>query len=247
MKNGREALILQPRDQLLLHFLAELRILDRSQIERLAGFGSISRVNVRLARLRGNGLILRYFTATSTGSRRSIYALSKQGAREVSTPYRPLKWPSDTIVLGNAFVAHQLTLNDLYIRAMKEGIRWQRPDKPLVPAVPLIPDAYMKDASTSFFVELDLGTEALPVWTRKVTEYLKLAVSGTYLQIIPHSFFAVLIVANSEKRLRSLRQQVAKQTQKLFWFATLETINRQGFWSVSWLRATGDHLSFPGA
>lgn len=247
MKNGREALILQPRDLLLLRFLAQLRVLDRSQIERLAGFGSISRVNVRLARLRGNGLILRYFTATSTGSRRSIYTLSKHGAREASMSHRALKWSPDTIVLGNAFIAHQLSLNDLYISAMKEGVRWQQPAKPLFPSVPIIPDAYMKDASASFFVELDLGTEALQVWTRKVAEYLKLAVSGAYLQIIPHSSFAVLVVANSEKRLRSLRQQVAKQTQKLFWFATLETTNRQGFWSVSWLRATGDHLSLPGA
>ena len=246
MKNGRDAPVLQPRDLLLLRSLAYRRILDRKQIERMVGFHSVSRVNSRLARLRCADLILRYFTATSTGSKRALYALSRQGALEAHAPFVPLKWRPGSVLLGNAFVAHQLALNDVYIAATVEGVRWQQPTSPLSPTIRVIPDAYLADEERSFFVEMDLGTEALPIWTRKAAEYLRLATTGAYRTVIPHTHFAVLIVANDDTRLVTLRRHIAKQTQKLFWFATLDTIMRQGFWSTSWLRATGDAPSLPG-
>ena len=247
MKNGRSTLVLQSRDRILLRNLAILRILDRRQIERLAGFHSASRVNLRLARLRKAGLIVRYFTATSTGSRRAVYALSKRGAVEVNVTFVPLKWRPDSFLLGNAFVAHQLALNDLYIEASKSGVRWQQPTSPLSATIRLVPDVCIVDDERSFFIEIDLSTETLTVWDQKTAAYLRLATTGEYRSIVPHSHFAVLVVANSDVRLDALRRHIAKQTQKLFWFATLNTIMRQGFWSASWLRATGDIRSLPGA
>ncbi len=246
LKSGPSGLALQPRDLLLLRSLALLRILDRRQIEHLAGFHSVSRVNVRLGRLRDGGLIHRYFTATNTGSRRSIYALSKQGAGEARVPFAPTKWRPDSFLLGNAFVAHQLALNDLYIAAKEQDIRWHQPTSPLSSAVRIIPDALLANAERSFFLEMDLGTEALPVWRQKVSAYMRLAVTGQYRGIIPHPHFAVLVVADTETRLEQLRRHIAKQTSKLFWFATLNTIIGSGFWSASWLRATGDIRSPPG-
>jgi len=247
LKNGPEALVIQRRDLLILRSLGTLRILDRVQIEQLAGFHSISRVNVRLSKLRKAGLIYRYYTATSTGGRRSVYSLSKRGALEVHAPSAPLKWRRDSFVLGNAFVAHQLGLNDLIIAASGEGIRWQRPSSILSPTIRLIPDAYIADGERSFFVELDLGSESLSVWTEKTSAYVKLAVTGEFRNVIPHSQFAVMVVADDDSRLETLRRHISKQTQKLFWFSTLDTIKRQGFWSASWLRATGEIRSLPGA
>lgn len=247
MKNGRRQLSIQPRDLSLLRSLALLRILDRRQIEQLAGFYSISRVNVRLARLRKAGLIVRYFTATSTGSRRSVYALTRRGALEAQSPFLPLKWRPDSFLLGNAFVAHQLALNDLYIAASGDGIRWEIPSAPLSPAIRVIPDAYIADSQRSFFLEMDLGTEPLTVWTQKAKAYLNLALTGAYRDITLHPHFAVLIVTADDARLEALRRHIAKQTSKLFWFSTLDIIKRQGFWSASWLRATGDTCSPPGA
>ena len=246
MKSGPSNLVLQPRDLVVLRSLALLRILDRRQIEQLAGFHSVSRVNVRLGRLRDAGLIRRYFTATSTGSRRSIYALSKQGAREASAPFVPTKWRPDSFLLGNAFVAHQLALGDLYIVAIGQGINWQQLTAPLSSAVQLIPDALITNAERSFFIEMDLGTETLPVWAKKVSAYVRLALTAGFRSIISHPQFAVLVVADSEPRLEMLRRHIAKQTSKLFWFSTLNTIIGQGFWSASWLRATGDTRSPPG-
>lgn len=231
----------------MLRSLALLRILDRRQIEQVAGFHSVSRVNVRLARLRREGLIVRYYTATSTGSRRSVYGLTKRGALEAQSPFVPLRWRPDSFLLGNAFVAHQLALNDLYIAASGNAIEWQTPSSPLSPVVRLIPDAYLADSQRSFFLEMDLGTETLAVWTQKTAAYLKLAVTGTHRDIIPHPYFAILVVTDDKVRMETLRRHIAKQTTKLFWFSTLDIIKRQGFWSTSWLRATGNDRSPPGA
>ncbi len=90
------------------------------------------------------------------------------------------------------------------------------------------------------FLEVDLGTEALSVWQQKTATYLQLAVSGEFLKRFRQSQFRVLVVANSDRRLANIRSLVAKSTDKVFWFATLESINRDGFWSPVWLRPTGE-------
>jgi hypothetical protein len=225
-----------------------LRLLDRRQIEQIAGFHSVSRANVRLARLRNAGLITRYFTATATGSRRSVYGLTKRGAVEVQLPHVPFKWKPETVLLGNSFAAHQLALSDIYIGATSGlDVRWRTFSVPPVPSIPIIPDTQIETLAQSFFVEMDLGTEPLPIWTRKVTQYLKLASSGAFREIVAHPQFSVLVVTDAEERMHLLRRHIAKQTQKLFWFQTLSTIQRQGFWSASWLRSEGSALSPPGA
>jgi len=47
------------------------------------------------------------------------------------------------------------------------------------------------------------------------------------------------VVASSEKRLANIRGAVAKSIDRIFWFSTFETIQRDGFWSPVWLRPTG--------
>jgi hypothetical protein len=233
---------------LLLRSLALLRLLDRRQIEQLVGFHSVSRANVRLARLRHSGLIVRYFTATATGSRRSVYALTKRGATEVQLPHIPLKWKPDSILLGSSFAAHQLALSDIYIGAMAgPDVLWRTFSVPPVPSIPIIPDAAIMSPAQLLFLEMDLGTEPLPVWSRKAALYLKLASSGAFREIVPHPQFAVLVVTDDDERMHLLRRHIAKQTQKLFWFQTLSIIQGQGFWSASWLRPEGSALSPPGA
>lgn len=244
MPNG---IRLQPRDITLLRFLSLLRILDRRQIERIAGFTSISRVNVRLGKLRKAGLIVRYFTGSISGSRRSLYALTKSGSVAVETPFVPLKWKPDSVLLGNAFVAHQLALNDIYIEgALGRGIAWKIFTQPLSASIPLIPDAFIETEARALFVELDLGTEQLTVWTRKTSLYLRLATSGAFKEFTSHSQFAVLVITSNESRMQTLRRHISKQTQKLFWFASLDIIMRQGFWSSVWLRPHGEGQSQPG-
>jgi hypothetical protein len=168
--------------------------------------------------------------------------------KEVGLGFTRYQNNPDAILLGNSFATHQLALSDIYIEAMGgRDIRWRTFSVPPVPSIPIIPDAAIESPAQSFFLEMDLGTEPLPVWSRKVAQYLKLAASGTFREIVAQSQFAVLVVAVTDERMHLLRRHIAKQTPKLFWFQTLSTIQRQGFWSAFWLRSEGSALSRPGA
>ena len=90
------------------------------------------------------------------------------------------------------------------------------------------------------FLEVDLGTEALSVWQQKTASYLQLAVSGEFQKLFRLSQFRVLVVTSSQRRLANIRATVSKSTDKVFWFATFENINRDGVWSPVWVRPAGD-------
>src|SRR5262249_27709999 len=106
------------------------------------------------------------------------------------------------------------------------------------------PDGYLeiaaKEATRAMFLELDRGTEALKVWQQKIAYYLQLALSGVFQQQFRQPQFRVLVVANTERRLANIRSTVAKSTDKIVWFTTLDAIKRDGFWSPIWLRPLGD-------
>jgi len=51
-----------------------------------------------------------------------------------------------------------------------------------------------------------------------------------------------LVVANSERRLASLRAATAELTEKIFWFTTFEAVTKNGFWSAIWQRPTDPRL-----
>ena len=89
------------------------------------------------------------------------------------------------------------------------------------------------------FLEVDLGTEALPVLQKKIQLYLQLAVSGEFARIFSQPQFRVVLVLHSDRRLESVRALTAKMTDKIFWFSTFDNINRDSFWSPIWLRPTG--------
>jgi hypothetical protein len=108
----------------------------------------------------------------------------------------------------------------------------------------LIPDGYAELATPlkplAMFVEVDLGNESRKAWLKKVNEYLRYAVSGNYQRQFTHPQFRVLVLANSERRLASLRAVTASLTDKIFWFATISSISDAGFWSPIWQRAASD-------
>jgi hypothetical protein len=152
------------------------------------------------------------------------------------------------------FVRHRLEINRVHLLVRFSSIpvpgwwliRWQDFRQTLSASVPLIPDGYFelgsKDGFRSCFVEIDLGTEAAPVLGKKAALYLELATSGEFPKQFGRSQFRVLIVTTSERRLQNLRAAVAKHTDKIFWFATLDELSRERFWSGVWLRPTGNQL-----
>jgi hypothetical protein len=242
---------LQPRDLELLRELALMRVADREQVKIAAGFHSTTRVNTRLLSLTRAGLLRRFFLG-SGGGRKALYALSQKGAQMAQVPCRGPRRRQNEMLVADFFVQHQLTINALYC-GLKFGtipvprvrfVNWLAFHEPLIAGLSLIPDGYVEFATPSgidaSFLEVDLGHEGLAIWKEKTRHYLQLALSGKYERQFKQSRFRVLVVANSERRLHSIRAAVAGITQKIFWFATLDAVHGKRFFGPAWLRPVGE-------
>ncbi len=251
MSGNSQGIVLQERDRRLLGELAVMRVADREQIKLAARFGSTSRANARLLALTRSGLLRRFFLGTVGGARKALYAVSSKGAALVSAPVRGPRRGRDQTLVADVFVSHQLEINNVYCTLKHTAIpvpdvsfvRWQGFHEPFQ-ATTLIPDGYAELSTPSkplaMFLEVDLGNESRAVWQKKVSEYLRYAVSGNFQRQFAHPQFRVLVLANSERRLASLRGATAKITDKIFWFATLSSLSDPGFWSPIWQRAISD-------
>jgi hypothetical protein len=250
--NERAGFVLQDRDRHLLTELAEMRIADRETVRVAAGFGSIPRANSRLLKLTRAGLLRRFFTGSVAHGRKAVYTLTPKGAALVGSQLGGIQRTSGRIVVGDRFVEHQSVVNEVYITLKYRPSpsadlslrRWLSFRRELTEAVKLKPDGYCElqrgEIIRAMFLEVDMGTEPLTQWQRKTAYYLHLAISGEFTKRFRQPQFRVLVVATSEKRLLNIRSTVAKSTDKIFWFTTLDNINRDGLWSPIWLRPSGD-------
>ena len=249
MTGSRKAnLVLQNRDRRLLEELSVMRVIDREQAKVVAGFGSTTRVNARLLAMVRAGLLARFFVGTIVGGRRAIYTSTRRGAAAVGRPFRGIRKPSDELLVGNLFLAHQMAVNGVYVAVKHvpipvKGVNLQRFltfQVVLSPAVPIIPDGYFELSQTTKviaqFLEVDLGTETLRRWREKVHAYLRLAIGGEFSRLFGLPRFRVLVLANSERRRDRLRKATEEVTERIFWFATLADINDDNLWSEVWLR-----------
>lgn len=246
--NNKRGMILQERDRRFLEELATLRVVDREQAKIVAGFGSTTRVNARLLLLTRAGLLRRFFTATSIGGAKALYALTAKGARLLDVPLRGPRRRKDELLVAGYFVHHQLMINEIYCTVKYQPIqpdgirfeRWHTFFAPIAHELRLIPDGYMEfdtpAGRVAAFLEVDLGAEHGPVWKEKTENYLQLALreeQGAERILRP---FRVLVITNSERRLHSVRAVVSGKTDKIFWFADFNAIRNQSFWAPIWLR-----------
>jgi hypothetical protein len=250
--NEHYGMVIQERDRHLLRELGVMRVIDREQAKTVAGFGSTTRTNVRLLLLTRAGLLRRFFLGTSGGGKKALYALSAKGAQLVDVPLRGPRRRKDESLATDVFVQHQLIVNQIYC-ALKYGTipvsgtsvrRWVAFHQPLASGLRLIPDGYVEVATpagiVAMFLEVDLGNESRTVWKEKVRNYLQFALSGDCEREFGQSRFRVLVLANSERRLLSIRKAVSDATDKIFWFGSLASVNRDGFFAPVWLRPTGE-------
>lgn len=244
MTGNNHNYILQNRDRLLLRIIGLLRFVDREQAKLALGFGSTTRINTRLRALVWLGLLKQFFVATSVGTRKAIYALTRRGAAVAGVQFRRVRFLKGRLIGSDLFIEHQLQLNSIYLSLTRppagvEMNNWKTFDDPLSPAINLKPDAYCElrsDAVRPVFVEVDMGTEARRIWQRKINEYLKLAVTEDFQRLFQQRQFRVLIITTSERRLQAILATVAKQTDKIFFGTTFNAINRESFWGCIWLR-----------
>jgi Replication-relaxation len=244
-------MVIQERDRHLLRDLAIMRVIDREQAKVVAGFGSTTRTNARLLALTRTGLLRRFFLGTIAGGAKALYTLSEKGARLVGVPQTGPRRRQDEAVVADFFIQHQLAINEVYCAVkysnrMPAGIAfklWMVFPKRPVPGLRLIPDGYVELETPSgvaaAFLEVDLGHERPRVWQDKVRNYLDLAVTGNFEREFKRHRFRVLVVADSERRLDAIRIVVLSATDKIFWFATFESIRRHGVFAPIWLRPKG--------
>lgn len=248
--NKPKGMVIQDRDRALLRALSELRVIDREQAKVVGGFTSTTRVNARLLALTQAGMLKRFFLGTRAGGAKALYSLSPKGAAYVGVRERGPQRRHDAALVGDLFVEHQLAVNDIYCAFKTQSLpgvslrEWRFFYKPLTPLIRLVPDAYLEletpSGTSSAFLELDRGSESLKVWKEKVRNYLQYAVSEAFAKEFRQSRFRVLVIAHSERRMQSIRRAVGEATDKIFWFASLESINRDGLFAPLWLRPRGE-------
>lgn len=245
-------IVIQERDRHLFRELSLMRVIDREQATIIGGFGSASRTNRRLRQLTRAGMLNRFFLGTTGAGRKALYALSRKAAQAFDLPYRGLQRRKDEVLATDLFVQHQLAVNQVYC-ALKyaptppAGVsfgRWISFTAPLSATLRLIPDGYVELTSptgiVAAFLEVDRGPETLKVWQEKVRKYIALANSGQFEPAFHQSHFRVLVVATSLRRMFSIRQTIAAMTDKVFWFATLDSSANGGLFGPVWLRPRGE-------
>lgn len=156
------------------------------------------------------------------------------------------------MLVADFSIQHQLSINEVYCALRFKPIpvphmkfhRWLPFHEPLVPRLSLILDGYVEFSTPSgidgSFIEVDLGHEALSVWKEKTRHYLQFALSGESHKQFGTDRFRVIVLANSPRRLNSIRATVAAITQKIFWFATLDAVRGDTFFASVWLRPTDE-------
>ena len=250
---GNSACTITNGDRMLFEALVTCRVIDRDQAREITGRKevSVSTSNARLVKLVRAGFLRRFFIATEKGGVKALYSLTRRSAALTHASYRPIQRKADSVLISDQFVQHQLALNSVFIQSRfrrlpqdTEFMRWIKFTEPLSEAAPLIPDGYFELETPMgiqpMFCEVDHGTEAQSIWTRKTQLYLKLASTGEFERLFRQKRFRVLIIAGSEGRLLQVRKTVARQTTKVFWFSTLNAINRDGLFAAHWLRPMGD-------
>lgn len=248
--NRKVGMVLQERDRRLLQELTVMRVVDRDQAKIVAGFNSVTRVNARLLTLTRAGLLRRFFVGTSGAKQRALYTLSTPGAQLVGSSHRGLQRRKDDVSVGSAFVEHQLAVNNLYCTLKFQPVplpdiafpRWLAFDIPIAPR--LVPDGYLEFRAPAkilaALLEVDLGTERLGVWTQKVRSYLQFSRSGAFEHDFGSKGFRVLVIANSDRRMHSIRKAASELTDSMFWFSTAARVENGGFFQSSWLRPNDD-------
>lgn len=240
----------QPRDMTVLKAVGLMAVADSAQVKIACDFRSTTRVNARLLALVRMGMLRRFFLGFGAG-RKAVYALSGKGARMAEMPLRgPRRRQNETLVADYG-VDHQLAINDVYCALAFRPIpvqgvrfrRWLPFHETIAPSLRLIPDGYVEFETPrgvlAAFLEVDLGHESLGVWKEKTRQYLQLALTEEFTRRFGQSRFRVLVLANSARRLRSIRGAVSPLTEKIFWFATLDAA-RADFFAPVWLRPAGE-------
>ena len=211
---------------------------------------------MRLKKLYDNKLLDRLIRPVAYGSSQAVYALDKKGAQVVANILgkwlHQINWTSDYKRIKFLFLDHTLQIaefkvnldislnnySDLNLEFYKRGdkslIRRVSDPRGKKKYVVVAPDAFfgLKSAEGKyyFFLEVDMGTEALKRFAEKVIAYKEYWKNGKYSKDYGFNHFRVLTITKSEKRLLNLITATQKANGKnMFLFTTFSAIEKDIF------------------
>lgn len=222
-------MVLTERDREIIRAVHENRFLRRDQIERLY-FSTTAAANARLVALYQHRFLDRLYLPVELGSSQAVYALDREGAaliaREEQLHLSQVTWRRKHNRVEFFFLEHTVAVAELHV-AFEVAIRerddvalsqWKREafltrekladpeddDRKLIVA----PDAFLglslPHGKAYFFVEVDLGTETIERFRRKIIAYQEYWRSGRYRERYGHANFRVLTVSEGPDRLAHL-------------------------------------------
>jgi hypothetical protein len=242
-------MVLTARDRRIVTAVAEFGLLSRHQIARHLRFGSVTRANAVLLRLMRNRYLVRRIQPTLNGSRRQLYILGPLGV-ELMAPtgdrVNRRRWKE----ASDLFAEHQLLVNDVRLEfehARVDGyrlLRWLTEHELRSRNLGIIPDGYaeyeLAGKTFACFIEVDNGTETLVRIQQKAAAYLDLALSGRFESRFDRRFFRALMILPSAGRRKTVQLEVARRTDRLFWFTTFEALATAGPFGPIWQRPGQD-------
>ncbi len=222
-------MVLTERDKRIVLAVYENRYMSRDQIIRVF-FRTKSVANERLMKLYQHEYLDRLFKPVSFGYTQAVYSLDKRGAEIVSKELgiykEALSWKKRNVKVEFLFLEHTLAISEFWVclelaakeRKEIEILFWKRQGEALKDKVsdpdrkqkylPVTPDAFFGILSPKgksyFFLEVDLGTQSLKRFKKKIIAYRQYWKSGKYQEKYGFKSFRVLTITTSEKRLKNL-------------------------------------------
>lgn len=260
---GMPRVIIQRRDKEIILAVYENRFLRRDQIERLF-FTTTSGCNQRLIKLYQHKFLDRLFLPINIGSSQAVYALDKLGAEVVASHLEvhknQINWRRKHNKVEYFFLDHTIGVSEVNVSlqlVLKEKpevglLFWKREaflpkDKVWDPynmenSLPVRPDAFfglqLKEGKSYFFVEVDMATETLDRYKRKLIAYQQYWSSGQYQKRYRYKNFRVLTVTTGPERMTNLLKVAESLGAKnMFLFTTRELVSKDMLGSI-WFKPT---------
>lgn len=246
--------VLTDRDMAIIAAVAEYRLLSREQIQRLLGFGTVTRANFRLQKLFHHGYLIRHFLPTLKGSSQALYMLDRLGlpvaAERLGKDAAALWRPKEK--LSPFFLAHELAVNEVRMafelaaraHADNQLLQWLSEEGAFdrfffgTAWRSLTPDGFLRYRVgrhvLSAFVEVDRGTMPNRRFKEKVERYFAYDVSGRFTERFRGQRFRILVVSKNRERLANLKHTAAQVAQRHCWFTTLSELQAHGPVAAIW-------------
>ncbi len=232
-KRARNSLVLQERDKKIIALCHDYHFLTLNQIRLLLGFGSQTRANTRLRKLFDNGYLSRRFLPVFQGRAKILCFLGSKGVELISEksgidPLLVRQKRKQLLEIRNFSLPHYLLINEFRLAfslASKNNPEISLKSWKTQKEIPLrmeerefYPDAYFvysyRNKFYSTFLEIDRSTETNKRFQGKVENYLRYGLDGYYQRQFGFQFFKVLVVCQTQARLRSPEKILGKIWQR---------------------------------